>query len=41
MSSVPETVARVDEYCRRKGLILANRLGFGVHGSVFAVKKPE
>ena len=35
MSEVPETVGRAEEYCRRKGLVLANRLGFGVHGSVF------
>ncbi len=36
MSVFPETAVRAEEYCRRKGLILANRLGFGVHGSVFA-----
>jgi hypothetical protein len=36
MSDVPEIVGRAEEYCRRKGLLLANRLGFGVHGSVFA-----
>ncbi len=38
MSAVPENVARVKEYCRRKGLILASQLGFGVHGSVFAAE---
>jgi hypothetical protein len=36
MSTAPETVVRVEEYCRRKGLTLADRLGFGVHGSVFS-----
>ena len=36
MTAVPETVVRAEEYCRRKGLTPANRLGFGVHGSVFA-----
>src|SRR5579872_1914969 len=36
MSNVPENVVRAEEYCRRKSLVLANRLGFGVHGSVFA-----
>jgi hypothetical protein len=36
MSVVPETVVRCAEYCRRKGLVLASRLGFGVHGSVFS-----
>src|ERR1700722_5440197 len=36
MSVVPETVIRAEEYCRRKGLTIDNRLGFGVHGSVFA-----
>jgi hypothetical protein len=36
MSAIPETIARAEEYCSRKGLILAAQLGFGVHGSVFA-----
>ena len=38
MSVVPESVVRAEEYARRKGLVLANRLGFGVHGSVFAAE---
>jgi hypothetical protein len=38
MSSDLETVGRVEAYCRRKGLTLIERLGFGVHGSVFAAK---
>ncbi|MCE9533167.1 MAG: hypothetical protein K8T89_18875 [Planctomycetes bacterium] len=38
MSVVPETVERAEEYCRRKGLVLSNQLGFGVHGSVFAAE---
>jgi hypothetical protein len=38
MSVVPETVGRAEAYCRRKGLALADRLGFGVHGSVFAAE---
>lgn len=36
--SAPEVVQRAEEYCRRKGLVLGDRLGFGVHGSVFAAE---
>lgn len=38
MSAVPETIARAEEYCRRKGMVLAKQLGFGVHGSVFSAE---
>jgi hypothetical protein len=38
MSPDPDTVSRVEAYCRRKGLTLIERLGFGVHGSVFAAE---
>lgn len=31
----PQLVRRVTEYCRRAGLQLGPRLGFGVHGNVF------
>jgi hypothetical protein len=33
-----ELVERAEEYCRRKGLALAQQLGFGVHGIVFSVR---
>jgi len=38
MSVIPETVDRVEAYCRSKNLALVDRLGFGVHGSVFAAE---
>lgn len=38
MSPAPETVGRAEAYCRGKGLVLVDRLGFGVHGSVFAAE---
>src|SRR5262245_45375317 len=31
-----EIVRRLEEYAARKGLSIGERLGFGVHGSVFA-----
>ena len=38
MSIQPELLRRTEQYCERYGLILVDRLGFGVHGSVFAVE---
>lgn len=38
MSAAPEPESRAEEYCRRKGLTPVKRLGFGVHGSVFAAQ---
>jgi hypothetical protein len=38
MSTAPESESRVEALCRAKGLTPLKRLGFGVHGSVFAVQ---
>ena len=38
MSGKPELLRRAEEYSHRKGLIVVESLGVGVHGSVFAVE---
>jgi len=38
MSNRPELLRRAQEYCERKGLLIGDSLGAGVHGSVFAVE---
>jgi hypothetical protein len=38
MITTPDPTGRTDEYCRRQGLVPVRRLGFGVHGSVFAAQ---
>ena len=38
MAGAPQSVVRIDEYCRRKGLLRLDALGFGVHGSVFTAE---
>src|SRR5262245_28840049 len=38
MSLVPQTLDRIRSYCQRNGLTLLDRLGFGVHGSVFVAE---
>ena len=38
MGIIPDTILHLDQYCRRKGLVRGDQLGFGVHGSVFVAK---
>jgi hypothetical protein len=38
MSNRPELRHRAQQYCERKGLLLGNPLGAGVHGNVFVVE---
>jgi hypothetical protein len=38
MSIVSEPDERAEEYCRRNRLVRVQRLGFGVHGSVFSAE---